>query len=249
MADSSGTDLNAMYAYALTPTTRTAVIIHGYTANAISMAQIAYMYRHDLGFNVCLPDLYAHGLSQGDHVQMGWNDRLDILEWLPKVDSIFRPGTQIVIHGISMGAATTMLVAGEECPSNVKCFVEDCGYTDAWDEFKYKMPSEYGIPAFPLLYTANIICQWRWGWNLTQAAPLRAVPHACRPMLFIHGDNDHYVPSWMVYPLYEACGSPKALYIAPGARHTNAYHDYPREYTDTVARFVGKYMPFPLDTH
>ena len=30
-------------------------------------------------------------------------------------------------------------------------------------------------------------------------------------MFFIHGDKDTYVPTWMVYPLYEAKSAPKQL--------------------------------------
>lgn len=242
MEGGAGSLLHGVYICASEPTKRTAVVIHGYTDNAMRMLQIAYMYSHGLGYNVFLPDLYGHGLSQGNHAQMGWNDRLDILEWLPRVDSIFGGGSKIVVHGISMGAATAMLVAGEATPDYVKCFVEDCGYTSAWDEFKYKLREEFGLPDFPLLYTANIVCHWRYGWDFVQASPLRAMGRVEKPMLFVHGDNDHYVPTWMVYPLYEACAAPKALFVAKGSKHTYAYHDYPVEYTRVVEAFVGKYM-------
>lgn len=65
---------------------------------------------------------------------MGWLDREDILRW---IDFILAddPQAKIVIHGISMGAATTMMTAGESTPDNVKAFVEDCGYTSVWDIF------------------------------------------------------------------------------------------------------------------
>ena len=46
---------------------------------------------------------------------------------------------RIVIHGISMGAATTMMTAGEETPDAVKVFVEDCGYTSVWDVFSSEL--------------------------------------------------------------------------------------------------------------
>ena len=48
---------------------------------------------------------------------MGWLDREDILRW---IDFILAddPQAKIVIHGISMGAATTMMTAGESTPDN-----------------------------------------------------------------------------------------------------------------------------------
>ena len=44
-------------------------------------------------------------------------------------------------------------------------------------------------------------------------------------MFFIHGDKDTYVPTWMVYPLYEAKSAPKQLWIVPGSAHAISYKD------------------------
>ena len=38
-----------------------------------------------------------------------------------------------------MGAATTMMTAGEDTPDQVKCFVEDCGYASVWDIFSNEL--------------------------------------------------------------------------------------------------------------
>lgn len=61
-------------------------------------------------------------------------------------------------------------------------------------------------------------------------------------MLFIHGDADTFVPTWMVYPLYEAKPQPKELWIAPGTKHAEAYKDHPTAYTERVKAFVEKYI-------
>ena len=50
-------------------------------------------------------------------------------------------------------------------------------------------------------------------------------------MLFIHGDKDTYVPTWMVYPLYEAKPEPKELWIVPGAAHALSYKENKQEYS------------------
>ena len=36
---------------------------------------------------------------------------------------------EIVLHGLSMGAATVLMVSGERLPEQVKAIIEDCGYT------------------------------------------------------------------------------------------------------------------------
>ena len=244
------------YVAAAHPTPKTAVIVHGYTDNAVRMLMIGYLYNKEMDFNILLPDLYGHGMSEGNHAQMGWKDRLDVLQWTETADELFgrrhtdsvaSRSTEMVVHGISMGAATTMMVSGEVEHGQyqqpfIKCFVEDCGYTSVWDEFRGELKAQFNLPAFPLLHTANWLCRQEYGWDFLEASALEQVKKCTLPMLFIHGDADTFVPTWMVYPLYEAKPEPKELWIVPGATHAMSYKDYPQEYTEHVKKFVGKYI-------
>lgn len=237
-----GMKLHAYYIEAPETTRRTAVIVHGYTDNAVRMFMIGYMYNRDLKFNVLLPDLYYSGLSEGDYFRMGWEDRIDVLQWMDVANDIFGDTTEMVVHGISMGAATTMMVAGERQKSFVKCFVEDCGYTSVWDEFKGELKARFGLPAFPLLHIADKLCRWRYGWSFREASALEQVKKCSYPMLFIHGDKDDFVPTYMVYDLYDAKSQPKDLWVTAGVEHAYSYRDYRKEYTEKVRDFVDKYM-------
>ncbi len=220
--------------------TSTAVIVHGYTSNPIEMMQIGYMYNHDFGWNILLPDLIAHGQSEGDIIQMGWNDRHAVSQWIDVAHRIF-DSENLVVHGISMGAATTMCVAGDETPPYVRAFIEDCGYTSVWDEFAGELKAQFGLPAFPLLNVTSVLCKLQNGWNFTEASPLEQVKKCDKPMLFIHGDADTYVPTSMVYPLYEAKSGAKQLWIAPGSVHAVSYQDHQAEYTSVVRSFLADY--------
>lgn len=242
IVNDDGVELHALYAAAGTPTRRTAVIVHGYTDCAVRMLMIGYLYHYDLGYNILLPDLCYHGESGGRAIQMGWKDRLDVLRWMAIADSLFGGDTQQVVHGISMGAATTMMVSGEEQASYVKCFVEDCGYTSVWDEFAQELELQFGLPEFPMLYAAEGLCRLKYGWGFREASSLRQVARCRLPMFFIHGAADTYVPTWMVYPLYEAKPGEKELWIVPGAEHALSYRNRPEEYTARVRAFVEKYI-------
>ena len=237
-----GRQLHAIFAAAAQPTDKTAVIVHGYTDNAIRMLMIGYLYNKDLNYNIFLPDLQDNGLSEGPAIQMGWKDRLDVLNWMNIADSIFGNNTQMVVHGISMGAATTMMVSGEPQRPFVRCFVEDCGYTSVWDEFSHELKASFHLPPFPLMYTTSWLCEKKYGWNFKEASSLKQVAKSQLPMLFIHGDKDTYVPTWMVYPLCEAKPEPKELWIVPGAAHAVSYKENKQEYTDKVRDFVGRYI-------
>jgi fermentation-respiration switch protein FrsA (DUF1100 family) len=204
---------------------KTAFIIHGWRDSAVKYLFLARLYEHVLGgYNVVLPDLHAHGLSEGDMIQMGWLDRKDVLHWL----TIFQTDT-MVVHGVSMGGATTMMLSAEEMPKGIKDlrFVDDCGYTSAWDEFASELKNQFGLPPFPLMYTTSLLCKMRYGWSFSEASAIDAVRQSPYPMLFIHGDEDTFVPTEMVYRLYQAKPSNKKLWIAPGAEHASSYLTHP----------------------
>lgn len=235
----------ALYIRAAKPTDRVALLVHGYKDRAESMLHIAYVYAR-LGYNVVLPHCPAHADSQGDAIGMGWTDRLAVMRWIEVADNMFRadkPHTQMVLHGISMGAATVMMISGEQCPPCVKCVVEDCGYTSVWDEFAGEMRAQFDLPPFPLLYTSSALCKIRYGWSFGEASALDAVGRSTLPMLFIHGDDDHFVPFEMLDKLYNAkTQGYKEKYIAQGTKHARAYTDHPEQYTQRVKNFTERFI-------
>lgn len=224
---------------------RTAVIVHGYRDSSPKFLFLGRMYHRDLGFNILLPDLNAHGLSDGEAIQMGWKDRFDVIRWTEVAHQLFATPTdsvRLVVQGVSMGAATTMCMSGEQLPAYVRCFVEDCGYSSVWGEFEHQLNDLFSLPPFPLMYTTSALCRTRYGWSFGEASPLEQVKKCRRPMLFIHGDADKFVPTAMVKPLYEAKPQPKELWLAPGAKHIHSYIDHPEEYTSRVRQFTDKWM-------
>lgn len=225
---------------------KTAVVVHGYKDDCYKFLFLGRMYHQRLGYNILLPDLHAHGMSEGGDIQMGWKDRLDVKRWTEVADSLFSDSchsSRIVVHGVSMGAATTMCLSGESglLPS-VRAFVEDCGYTSVWDEFSLQLREQFSLPEFPLMQTTSLLCQLRHGWSFAEASPLAQVSRCRLPMLFIHGDADTFVPFSMLRPLYDAKPAPKAMYVAKGSEHARAYLDHPEEYTSVVSRFLRPYM-------
>ncbi len=240
--NSEGLKLNGYYIKSAKPTRKTAILIHGYKDCAYTMMPIAYIYSHELGYNVLLPDLQYHGKSDGKAVTMGWKDRKDILLWAKLANTLFGNNTEIVVHGISMGGATTMMVSGEKLPPYIKCFVDDCGYTSVWDEFNYEIKEMFGLPTFPLMYSSSAICKILYGWSFGEASALNQVAKCKLPMLFIHGSADDYVPTRMVYPLYKAKPQPKEIWIVKEAPHAKSFQLNQKAYIKKVAQFTGKYI-------
>lgn len=233
---------HAYYILAPEPTTKTALLVHGHTDSAERMFMYAYMYNKEFGYNVFIPDLPYHGKSEGEAIQMGWRDRLEVKEWIGEAIKVFGADTQIVIHGISMGAATSMMLSGEEQNPAVKAYIADCGYTSVWDMFAYMLTESYSLPTFPILNTADVICRLRYKWGLGEASALKQVEKSNLPMFFIHGEDDDYVPTYMAQELYDAKKGTKELWIAPNSDHATAYKNNREEYTRRVKLFVSQFL-------
>ena len=234
-----GKRLQALYHQAEAEGGKTAIIVHGYRDCNIKFLYLARLY-NELGFHVLLPDLAAHGQSQGEAIQMGWKDADDLLLWCGVADSLFSTElqeTHILVHGVSMGAATVMNCSGRDVPAGVKGFVADCGYTSVWDEFAEQLQAEFSLPAFPMMHIASLLCEWKYGWNFQEAAPIESLRKSRLPMLFIHGTADDFVPTRMVHELYKAKPADKKLWLAPDAGHGLSYLYHPEEYTARIRTF------------
>lgn len=218
-----------------------AIVIHGYSANPNTMALYAMTYRKK-GFGIIMPHMVGHGPDTVKHCSMGYYDKFVILDW---IDYIIAkdPDAKIVIHGESMGSATTMLTTGEKLPSNVVCAVADCGYTSCWDEYVTQMKQMFHLPAFPFVYAANTVSKLTGNFDFKKCSPIEAVARSNTPTLFVHGEGDHFVPYEMMKPLYEACSAPeKRMLSVPNAFHASSiYFEYDL-YKKTMEEFVGKYF-------
>ena len=237
-----GLELRGEAFYAPEDTHRWLLAIHGYNSNKESIRHIASAYGL-AGWNVLTPDMRAHGESEGTYIGMGWLDRRDVLLWIDYLLSL-DPEAEIVLHGVSMGGATVMMTAGEDLPENVKGIVEDCGYTTVWDIFEDELAVLYHLPSFPILTVTEQVARLRAGYGFREASALEQVKKARVPILFIHGSEDNFVHTEMVYSLYDACPTAKDLLVVEGAGHGQAYSMDPALYMDTVFTFLdGNCLP------
>lgn len=217
------------------------VMVHGYTDNCIDMMRYYYMHYEVLHRNVIVPELYAHGRSEGEDVHFGWLDRLDCSRiWIPMAHELW-PSLNLIQHGLSMGGATTMMTSGEEFADSLHLvgFIDDCGYSDTYSLFKVKMKDEFNLPSFPILNVADWICAVKYGWRPSTSSALTQLAKCTLPMLFIHGEEDDYVPTSMVYECYEAkTQGYRELWVAPGAKHAASIHMHWEEYCQRVSDFI-----------
>ena len=237
--NSENKNINALFYKQENESSKYVIIIHGYRASVKSVSYLSKRY-FEAGYNVIVPYLRAHIGSDYDYCTMGWNERFDIIDWINYINSNKNNAT-IVLHGVSMGAATVMMTTGEKLPKNVICAIEDCGYTSVYDAYTYKIPKMMKLPAFPSIDIFRRAIKKRVGFDIKEASALEQVKKSQTPTLFIHGDEDSVVPVSMAKKLYKYASCKKELLVTKGANHEMSALLYPDLYWDTVWKFINKY--------
>ena len=192
-----------------------------------------------------LIDQRASGTSDGSVISFGINERHDAVAWARFAVEHFGPDVKLALGGVSMGAATALLAAGEELPENVVCIMGDCGYSSA-KEIITKVIGEMHLPPkifYPLVRLSGRLFG---GFDIEETSPIDAMSRCTKPVIFIHGDNDKFVPHTMSEDMYAVCKSKKKLVLIPGVGHGMAYPHAPEAYISALADFERECDGFPL---
>jgi len=216
------------------------ICCHGWTNVKREMSSYAMeFYRR--GFNVLIPDLHGHGDSESKFVSMGWLDRLDIVDWANSLAKE-NPNTKIIIFGVSMGGATTMMTTGEVLPENVVLAIEDCGFTGVKDIFTDQCIRKYHLPPKLVMPPASFVNKIVNGFSFGKASAIKQLEKSKTPTLFMHGDKDDFVLFENLDKVYNACAAPKEKYVFHGAEHAVSSHWCHEEYWQVVDAFLEKYL-------
>lgn len=236
-----GTTLQGYFLPAETQSDRFVVCSHGYRSRGKREFRLMTKFYHDKGFNVLLVDHRASGESKGSRITFGKKESADLLQWVDWVREK-APDAQIVLHGVSMGAATVLMLSDrKELLPNVKFIVADCAYTGAVDEFRGVLEGAH-VPHRALIAGVNTVNRIVSGFSLHTVSPNACVKNSVVPILFIHGNSDTFVPTQMSRENYAACASEKALLLVDGAAHASSYPTDSAAYEAMLEKFMDKYM-------
>lgn len=221
-------------------TSKWVIIVHGYAEEGKLCSRKA-LHFYKMGYNVLIPDLRGNGKSEGDYIGMGWDDRLDIIEW---ANYIIKNDTQskIVLYGTSMGGSAVLMASGENLPSNIKAIISDCAYTSVYDIFDYEIKNFTNSSSFPIIDFLNAVTLLRAGYTLKSASAIDAVKKSKTPILYFHGDEDTFVPTYMMTELYNATSSIRKKVTINGGEHTNSDLAQPLLYWSSVREFLDEYL-------
>ena len=218
----------------------TEILFHGYRGDAERDMSGAVHRCFAIGHNVILVDQRACGRSDGHVITFGIRERHDAVLWAKEAVRLLGSDARLMLSGVSMGAATVMMAAGEELVPNVGCILADCGYSSP-KEIIQKVMRDMGVPV-GLLYPFV-----RWGARLfggfdpEEATPMEALQKNKIPVILFHGDADDFVPHSMSERLYEACAAEQKAFISvEGAGHGLAFSVSKEAYLRALADFCEK---------
>lgn len=215
------------------------ICVHGFTGSGKKdFASLAQAYYKN-GYNVLLVDNRAHGQSEGKYVGFGVLDRFDLRNWVKYVINRFGSNVQVFLHGISMGAAT-VLMASSIMPKNVRGIIADCGFTSVYEIFEYVLKRDYHLPKFPIIYLTNIMSKIRAGYGYKDVNTTAEIARSDIPILFIHGENDEFVPLWMTMKNYSHCKAYKELFIVRESEHAESHYIDKKGYERRILTFIEK---------
>lgn len=217
------------------------IIIHGYNGKAQTMSrQLEHFYLND-HFNCLCVDLRSSGLSEGQFTTMSVLEKRDIIGWINYLNEHYNY-PPIILYGESMGAATTMQTCGEDLSDNVICAIEDCGFTSAFEEFKYQAKLLFHLPPFPFVYLMNFYSKLLLGADFINDTPLKAISKTKVPLLFIHGEDDTFVPFYMHDELIKYAKENDEILTIPEAGHIYSNIIDPDTYWNKVDSFIEKFL-------
>lgn len=242
LTDKQGNELKAWFVPA-EGSKRFVIAVHGYKCNGPDECSHLFpFYNETLGFNYLLPDHVSHGRSEGKYISFGARESENLLLWVNYLVDRFGEDIEIVLHGISMGAATVMLANASNPPDQVKCIIEDCGYTSAFDIIAFNMKKMTGIEMPHIAKGVILACRLFLGFNMNEADCLGRMKDMKNPIMFVHGTADPTVPFEMGERLYEACTVPKEKLFVEGLIHAYCYYDAKQEYEEKMVEFFSKHL-------
>lgn len=213
------------------------IAFNGYRTTGVHDAGGIFQLARKAGHNILIVDQRATGKSDGTVISFGIKERFDVLSWVNYINQRFGTKMKIILIGGSLGGATVLMASNLDLPSNVVAIIADSAYTSP-KEIIIKVIKSMYLPANFIYTFVKFAAKLLGHFNLEEATASDSVMHTNKPILFIHGGSDHYVPCEMAKENFQKCNSKnKQLLIIPDAPHDISLLTDWNTYQNTVFNF------------
>lgn len=218
---------------------RVVIVCHGHRSSKADMLGIGPgLWR--AGETVLLFDFRGNGDSSDGLQSLAHHEQADLEAAIDYVLAR-RPEAKIAVVGFSMGAAISLLVAARR--PEVGAVVLDSPFSHMRDVIATAM-RRMRVPTWPTLAATDAATRLLYGYRMGQVRPVDAIADISpRPLLLLHGDQDHVIPVEHAHELFAAAREPKELVIFEGVDHCGGYFVDRQAYIDLVADWLQRNLP------
>ena len=232
-----GLRLTGHYIHAQGQARRLAVLFHGWRGSWTGDFGSMGRWLRGIGCDLLLVEQRAQGASEGKYMGFGVLERQDVAQWLTYLKQERHNTLPVYLGGVSMGAATVLMAAGDTMPDFVKGVLADCGFTSPY-EMLYEVGSKsLRMREHPDMDYVNLIVKIRAHFGIREYSTLESMKKTKLPIFFVHGLEDDFVPCHMTRQAYEACVSRKELLLVEGAGHVRSFYYDNENYRRRVEQF------------
>jgi len=237
MTTNDGLKLEGIYIKGEPEINKTIIVVHGITVGIPTSIKYMRMFL-DRGWNVLMYNQRRHGASEGKYSTYGYYEKYDLDLWVNWVVNRNGEDSIIGLHGESMGAATVLQYA--DINKYVDFIIADCAYSDMNELMKFRIKEDIKLPSFPILKFVELKSKIRAKFSFKDVSPINSIRYNEIPVLFIHGKNDKFVPTYMSEKMYEVKKGMKRIYLADGAVHACSIEVNKQKYEKVVFEFVNE---------
>ncbi|WP_414046344.1 alpha/beta hydrolase [Macrococcus equi] len=219
------------------------IFCHGVTENKITSIKYLNMFK-DLGFNGIIFDHRRHGQSGGNHSTYGYYEKIDLESVITFLKEQYGYDITFGVHGESMGAATTLLYAGE-LANEAAFYVADCSFSSFSKLLTQIIEQKSVIGSGFVLSTLNQMLKIRTHFSLKQISPIDVIENVEQPILFIHSKPDTFIPYTHSVDLYNKKRGPKMRWYPEHGGHAASFNVNPITYKQKVETFLKTFDLLP----
>lgn len=234
-----GLRLVGHYIQAKGQTKRLIVLFHGWRGSWTGDFGSIGKWLHEIGCDLLLVEQRAQGASQGKYMGFGVLERRDVAEWMRYLEQERHNTLPVYLGGVSMGAATVLMAAGDELPDFVQGVLADCGFTSPYDMLYEVGRKSLRMREHPSMDYVDMIVRFHARFGIREYSTPESLKKTRLPVFFVHGLADDFVPCRMSREAYVACSSRKELLLVEGAGHVRSFFYDNENYRCRVEDFFG----------
>lgn len=213
------------------------LLLHGIRSDRRQMVQRA-RFLHSQGYAVLLIDLPGQGQSTASAVTFGWREADGVRAALAELRRR-APGQRIGVIGVSLGAAS--LVLCRDC-GQLDAVVLESMYPTIDEAVADRLIMRIGAIGAPMAELLLAQLPLRLGIQREQLRPIERLADLNAPVLIASGSADRHTTLPETQRLFARAGTPKQLWIVPGAAHVDLHAYAPVEYERRVGAFLASHL-------